>query len=256
MRNGFFLAGLLLLVPAVSRARAQAGPAPRPELASELASSLRNILLVSLPDPLYEDTSHWGGQRLVSRRLVLRGRGDGESGGDKKMRNDGLWWKVRVTADRPKETLSVRVRDLRQPEPGKMLFTTDLALDANVDYDRQRWRSGLRLLAAGMRARMRIKVTLECEVAASFQAGLALLPEVVFRLRVLRSEAGCDNIKVEHIAGFGGDGAKLVGNTLVENMRQWRPSLERRLLEKANAAIVKAGDTKEVRVSLFGLLRK
>jgi hypothetical protein len=36
---------------------------------------------------------------------------------------------------------------------------------------------------------------------------------------------------------------------------QWRPSLERDLLEKANAAIVKAGENKEVRLSLAKLFK-
>ena len=38
-------------------------------------------------------------------------------------------------------------------------------------------------------------------------------------------------------------------------MEQWRPSLERNLLEKADAAIVKAGDTQEVRLSVEKLLK-
>ncbi len=38
-------------------------------------------------------------------------------------------------------------------------------------------------------------------------------------------------------------------------MKKFKPDLERDLLAKANAAIVKAADTKEVRVSLGGLLK-
>jgi hypothetical protein len=37
-------------------------------------------------------------------------------------------------------------------------------------------------------------------------------------------------------------------------VKQLKPSLERKLLEKGNAAIVKAADSKEVRVSLTKLL--
>jgi hypothetical protein len=33
-------------------------------------------------------------------------------------------------------------------------------------------------------------------------------------------------------------------------MHQWHPSFERDLLAKADAAIVKAGDTKEIRIGL------
>ena len=39
-------------------------------------------------------------------------------------------------------------------------------------------------------------------------------------------------------------------------VKQVKPSLERRLLDKANAAIIKAGDSKEVRIGLGGVSRK
>jgi hypothetical protein len=38
-------------------------------------------------------------------------------------------------------------------------------------------------------------------------------------------------------------------------MKQWHPHVERDLLAKANAAIVKAADTREVRLSLGNLLK-
>ena len=43
-----------------------------------------------------------------------------------------------------------------------------------------------------------------------------------------------------------------LGQTLI---KQWKPSIERDLLAKANAAILKAGEQKEVRVSLSKLLK-
>ena len=45
------------------------------------------------------------------------------------------------------------------------------------------------------------------------------------------------------------------GELVLETVKQARPDLERDLLNKANAAIVKAADTKEVRVSLDALLK-
>jgi hypothetical protein len=39
-------------------------------------------------------------------------------------------------------------------------------------------------------------------------------------------------------------------------VKQVKPSLERRLLDKANAAIIKAGDSKEVRIGLGGVSRE
>jgi hypothetical protein len=63
-------------------------------------------------------------------------------------------------------------------------------------------------------------------------------------------------VEVIHLPGLGGDAAKVLGEAVLGTIKQVHPSMERRLLEKANAAIVKAGDTKEVRISFKALLNK
>jgi hypothetical protein len=100
---------------------------------------------------------------------------------------------------------------------------------------------------------MRVRLTLRCEATGRLETK-DFLPEAVVRLRVVGSELGYDNFVVEHIAGLGGEAAKLLGEAAHSSLQQWRPSLERNLLARANAAIVKAGDTKEVRVGLASLL--
>src|SRR5262249_15770112 len=47
-----------------------------------LSGNLRALLLENFPDPLFEDVKNWG-----HRKENLRG----------KLRNDGHWWKVRIT---------------------------------------------------------------------------------------------------------------------------------------------------------------
>ncbi len=233
------------------------GQTSSPSDAQQLADSLRALLLQALPDPLHEDTKHWGQQKLVSKGIKWRGKGvkihpEVEKG----LKNDGIWWKVRVTADRPAQTMTLEVRDLRQDDTGRMTFTALVGLNSRVDYEKQNWHEGLRFSSAGLRARLRLKLILQCEVIARFESTGGFFPEAVFRLRVLNSQSGYDNLKVEHIAGVGGDAADLFGKTFVKAMHQWRPSLERNLLAKADAAIVKAGDTKEVRIGLFGIMKK
>jgi hypothetical protein len=51
----------------------------------------------------------------------------------------------------------------------------------------------------------------------------------------------------------GGETAKLLGDAAVDALRTFKPSLERNLVARANAAIVRAADTKEVRVNLANL---
>ena len=64
-----------------------------------------------------------------------------------------------------------------------------------------------------------------------------------------------DNLKFEHIAGVGGEAAQIIGEAAHAAVTQWRPSIERDLLARANAAIVKAGGEREVRLSLTKLLK-
>jgi hypothetical protein len=112
---------------------------------------------------------------------------------------------------------------------------------------------GVRVYSGSTRARFRVRAKLLCEVTAKFEKGKDWLPDAVFRLRMLNSDLRYDNVVVEHTAGVGGELAKFLGDAVIDGLRQWKPSLERNLLAKANAAIVKAADTREVRVNLINL---
>jgi hypothetical protein len=219
-----------------------------------LAGSLRGYLTKTMPTPLHEDSRHWGLQKPVSE---IKWRGKGIHVHPEKievMKNDGRWWKVRVTGERLPDTLICDLREARQIEPGRMTFTLFLSFDTHVDYDKQIWHTGTRRYASSIRARLRVKLTLHCEATARLDGSGGLLPDAVFRLRVLQAESSFDNFVVEHIAGVGGEAAKVLGDAARGSLKQWRPSMESELLAKFDAAIVKAGDTKEVRVSLSKLL--
>ena len=162
--------------------------------------------------------------------------------------------RVNVFAGRPTPWSSI-CRDVQYPEPGKITFLASVALDLDVDYERQRWDEGTRLLASELRGRLRVKLKLWCEAATRTEQGpKQLFPDTIFRLRVVKAECRYDHLVVEHVAGVGGDAARLFGEAAVSCVHQLKPSLERRLLERAEAAIVKAGDTKEVRIGLSRLL--
>lgn len=221
-----------------------------------LAGTLRGFVIKALPAPLYEDVRHWGLQKPV-REVKWRGKGFRVHPENVQvLKNDGRWWKVRVTAERLADTLVFDLRDVHQSEPGRMTFTAFISFDTHVEYDRQTWRSGTRTYSGSIRARLRIKLTLCCEATARLDSGGGLVPDAVFRLRVLQAQSGYDNFVVEHIAGMGGEAAKLLGDAARGSVKRWRPSMEHELLAKAETAIVKAGDTKEVRVSLSKLWGK
>jgi hypothetical protein len=204
-----------------------------------LASNLRAFILSDLPDPLFEDAKKWGMQKKGPRG---------------KMRNDGRWWKIQVTGRDLRNTMVVDLRNVQKPIPGKTTFTVFLMMDANIQLDRQTWKMGVRLYSGSTRARARLRLTLNCEAETRLEKNGSWMPDAVFRLRVLKSDFRYDNLVVEHTAGMGGEAAKVLGDAVIQTVRQVKPSLERRLIEKANASIVKAGDTKEVRVSLLEIM--
>lgn len=243
MRTALCLAALLA-APAAARskppldARSALGALAGNQTTAALSGNLRALLLEHFPNPLFEDAREWG-----KRKETPRG----------KLRNDGRWWRVRVEGRDLKDTLVVDLRDLARPGDGVTTFRLFVSFDATVLYERQTWKLGARLYSGSTRARCRVRLALDCEALTKLEKGKKLLPDARFRLRAVRSDLSYDNLVVEHTAGVGGEAAKVLGDAVVGGMRQWKPSLERDLREKANAAIVKAADTKEVRVNLLDL---
>jgi hypothetical protein len=243
------LVGLLgAWLPAL--AVAHAGP-PKPDPATllpalaggskdSLVGSLRGYLLHALPNPLYETDPSKSHKARKTRSA----------------RKQGIWRTVRIMAVNPSDNLIVDLRNVTSPEAGKLAFGVFLALDVRIDYHRQLWDAGIKLYDGSVRARARLKVTLDCEAITRLETNGLLLPDVVFRLRVTRANVQLENVVVEHIAGVGGNAAKLIGDSLRSSLHRLHPSLERDLLARAGAAIVKAGDTKEVRIGLTQLLKK
>lgn len=218
-----------------------------------LAGSLRGYLVRAMPEPLYETAPRWGETRPGADGLKWRGlRPEVQY----RPRNHGKWRRLRVHAVNPADTLIFDIRNLRQAEPGRITFDVYLAFDARMEYEQQNWRNGIRIWSGGARARFRARAMLACEIAFRIESSDLLLPAAVVRLRVVQANTSYDRLVVEHINGIGGEAAELIGDALHGGLNRWHPSLERDLLAKANAAIEKSADTKEVRVSLEALLKK
>jgi hypothetical protein len=219
-----------------------------------LAGALRGYLVHNLPPTLYEASPGWGHTTPVANGLHWTGKHvplhPHLQYSDK---HDGDWRKVRITTDNLADNLLLDLRNVQRPEPGRVTFDVFVSLDTRVDYEHQKWESGVRLYSGGAKAKLRVKALLSCEATTRLEQGSQLLPDAVFLLHVTQAQVSYDNLVVEHIGGIGGEAAKLIGDGLKGGLHQWRPSLEKELLAKADAAIVKAADTKEVRVSLSQL---
>jgi hypothetical protein len=241
-----------------------ADPAPPPpsrpalngQATAALAAQLRSLLLESLPDPLYQAAPGWGKTAPALTGVKLSGK-DGRLRlkGKRAEKNQGTWRSVRVTGVNLPQTLFLDIRDLKQVQPGRSTFSVLLAFDARVDYHQQKWVKGVRVSADTVRARFRVRAILDCECSSRVESK-GWFPDVVFQLKVLRSDLHYDNVVCEHIDGFGGSTARLLGDFVLRVLHKRHPALERKLLAKANAAVVKAGSTREVRIGLGKLLKK
>lgn len=218
---------------------------------TELARLLRGLLLANMPAPLFDKHDEWG---KTKEYKVLKLR-KGKPVWERQARNDGLWRRSKLTAINPAESLAVDVTDIAATPAGATALTVTCRLTVRAEADQEQWESGLRLYGAGVRARIRLRTQLRVEAALrpEFKSGL---PDVVVSLKVTHAEVGYDDIIVEHVAGLGGDAAKILGRTGHDLLNQWKPSVERELKEKAVRAIIKAGELREFRVGLGRLANR
>jgi hypothetical protein len=235
-------------------------PAAEPALPTDtrlLSQTLRDLLLLHLPDPIVSSDPGWGHQKEVTvglkwhREGKLRVRPEPQ----KSMRNDGHWQRVTVRGIDTPRTLDLAVAEVSYPEQGKTTFVAMLGLDVRLTYEQQLWKAGARLYSGETRARCRAALKLKCELTSQFQPRPgSLLPDAVFRVRVTDAELYYANLVCEHTLGMDGKAAEEIGETVHKVIKKVKPSLEKDLLAKANAAVVKAADTKEVRVEFGKLL--
>jgi hypothetical protein len=222
-----------------------------------LAGVLRGYLVLNVPATLYEKSTGWGHTARVANGVKWTGKvlpiHPHLQYADK---NDGDWKRFRFTAANLADTLIFDIRNVQQPKPGQIAFDLFVSFDAKVDFTHQKWDAGVRIYSTSARARLRVKATLGCEVTTELDQKGSLLPDVVFHPKVTRAKLAYDNLVVEHVGGLGGEGAKLIGDALKGGLQKWHPTMESDLLAKGNAAIVKAGELKEVRVNLAKLFGK
>src|SRR5262249_28093006 len=122
-----------------------------------LAGSIRGYLVRSMPDPLYESWPGWGHTADVARGIRWKGL---QPEIMRSSKSDGKWRHIQVHAIKPADTLILDIRDLAQPEPGRITFAIFLSMDARLDYEQQNWRNGVRTYSGSARVRFRARATL------------------------------------------------------------------------------------------------
>jgi hypothetical protein len=245
----FVFVSILLACPLALFAQT---PAKKDDTLDALAKALKPILVDALPATLYEKTDNWDHQVMVPVGIKWRGIRPRVT---KSLRNHGEWKKLVISTQELPRTLDLKIYDAKSIDSQTQTFKVFLTFQMGVYYDQQNWESGLRLWSGSVRARAQVKLDMDCESTVRVEFDKNNLPDFILRLRVTGAKVHYDKMVVEHINGIGGDAAKLVGEAVHRCMNQWRPSIERDVLAKASAAIVKAADTREIRIGLGGLLK-
>ena len=248
---------LALLMPLAAPAQSPGRPIDPPP-AEELAKVVRVFVLSSMPAPpapVVEQLHDWGKQKNVTvgikwekAGLLLKPKPT------QALRNDGTWQRTRVDAIDPEKTLNVTVRNVQKKGKGVMTFELVITQPVRIKFEQQVWVAGERIYSGETRARCRPIIVLQCESTTKAVKTDSFFPDITMRLRVTEADLSYDQLVVEHTAGVGGDLAKTLGNTAIDLVNQWKPSLQKKLLEKANQAVVKVGDTKEIKLGLGNLL--
>lgn len=222
--------------------------------ANALAGEIRGHVIAFIPPMLYETRENWGNQKMVVRGIKWKGRLRLRPQLQKNPKNHGIWRHLRVLAPNLRNTLILDIRNIRNVGPGRIQFDIFIAFDTRVYLDQQHWRSGIRVMSGSIRARARVKAALRCELTSRMEKKPGeFFPEAVFGFRVLTAGVSYDNFAIEHVYGLGGEMAQLIGDAAKRLLEKFRPSLEQSMIQKANAAIVKAAKTKEVRINFSKL---
>lgn len=249
----FHRLSLLLVVVFVGTTSA----AEPPFDAKALSATLLPLLRESLPSPLVSTPMGWGEQREVTigikwerERLLYK------PVPMKAVRNDGHWQKVTLTAVDPAKSLSLVIRDVRTAGD-KTVFQAAVGLDVRAVYEQQMWTLGKRVYAGETHARCHATLDLTCELTSSstFTPG-TLLPTVSVKVKASEAKVGYSDFTCEHALGMSGKPAEVLGKAAYEVVKKVAPQVEKDLLAKANAAVLKAADTKEVKVEFDKLLPK
>ncbi|MBI3823308.1 MAG: hypothetical protein HY289_11615 [Planctomycetes bacterium] len=246
------IVAILLLVLLATPALPAQPAAKKDEPFDQLAKALKPILVGAMPATLHEKIDNWDHQVQVPVGVKWRGVKPQVM---RSPRNHGEWRKLIISSQDLPRTLDLKIYDVKNIDAERQTFKVHLTFQMGVYYDQQNWESGARLWSGSVRARAQVKLDMECENTLKVELDKNNLPDFILRLRVTSAKIDYDKLVFEHVNVVGGDAAKLIGAATHRTMKQWRPSIERDLLAKANASIVKAADTKEIRLGFGGLLK-
>jgi hypothetical protein len=230
---------------------------PKPEEVAQISKLMRDMGLQHMPTPLVKANDGWGKQKEYAvGKIILRDPKRVSPDLPREMVNDGLWRRFTVSARDPEKTFGVGITELVRPAEDKMLVTINVALEIDFKMEQQLWKRGIKLYSGETRGHCKTAVQLKATVdhKTEFKPG-SFVPDVVLKITTTDAKIFYDDLVIDHTAGFDGEDAKAIGDMLIDFIKTAVPGLEKELLERGNAAIVKAAGTREVRLELDKLMK-
>ncbi|MCS7021638.1 MAG: hypothetical protein NZ703_04595 [Gemmataceae bacterium] len=258
--RGLPVGGLLLGIGAVlwpAAPQCSATTVPYAAEAMALTRILTDLFRRHLPDPLAQSSENWGHQKEVSgtRRRIKDWRIITEPYQER--RNEGLWRRLTLRVPQ-RDRLQVGVQNISFPRRGCVEGTVlTVAENVALQLEQQHWCNGLRLYACDIRAHCKAGLTLQAAVSSRQERPLgALLPTYVLKVHVHEARLDYADLKVDHILGLDGKAAQVVGDTIRELIRRFKPDFENQLRRRAEAAVIRATDNRELYLTLDEWLRR
>jgi hypothetical protein len=224
---------------------------PTAEERAKISKMLREVFLKEMPTPLVKSNDGWGNQKEFAVGKVMLRDPKRLPDAQREKVNDGLWRRFTVTARDPAETLGVSLTEMTRVGADKVLITLDTVVDVNFRMEQQLWKRGHQIYGGETRGHCKIGLQVKATVVHKTVANPAkFLPDLVLTVSATEAKLFYDNVVVDHTAGLDGEDAKKAGDFLFDVVKSVKPNLEKELLEKANAAIVKAVGTREFKIEL------
>jgi hypothetical protein len=226
-----------------------------PVEAEALAKVLRDLLKNNLPDPVTKSNHNWGHQKTVNATVLHRDGLRFWSETVPEMKNDGTWRRTDIRIpDRDKVAISVP--ELTHPEEGKMLASLSVVAErVDLHFEQQIWHNGVRLYSGETRGHCKGALSLKAEVITKTEVVKgSFFPTISLKFHIISAELYYEKLVIDHTAGLDGEAAKALGELTIQIIKAIKPHLEKELLEKADAAIVKAAQKKELTVTLDKLM--
>jgi len=237
--------------------RTSASTIPHAPEAIALTRILTDLLRRHLPDPLAQASENWGKQREVhgTRRRIRDWRIVSEP--YQEIRNDGLWRRLTLRVPR-KDQLRVGIQNIEFPRRGCLRGRVLTVADrVDLQLEQQQWCNGLRLYACDTRAHCKVGLTLRAEVSSRQEHPIdAFLPKYVLKIHILEARLDYTDVVVDHILGLDGKAARVVGDGIREVVSRFKPDFEEQLRRKAETAVIRVMENRELCIALDEWLRR